>query len=213
MEDLEETLPARRPTALYAGVAVAGVALVGALAWWLLRDAPAAASVPVAAPAEATAPTVARTPDEDIITEAAEPAGPAPAEPAVALVPDPAVAAAPSAVASAPVRPAPPRPRPAPGDSNDPPWQHPGSRAPAPASLSGPAAATTPAAAPVAAAPLPPPDPLAPLRADLRQCDGEAHMLGKGMCVVRVRHRHCGNHWGKVPECPLGQRNDELHNN
>ena len=205
-EDLEETTPARSPMGLYAGVALAGVALVGALAWWLLRDAPALASAPAASPAVAaitaiaTAAAPARTPDEEIITEPAEPA--ATVAPAAALPLE-----TPAVVASAPARPAPPRQRPAPGASNDPPWQHPGSRAPAPASLSAAGAA------PVAAAPLPPPDPLAPLRADLRQCDGESNILGKGVCVVRARHRHCGNHWGKVPECPLSQRNHDPYDN
>lgn len=213
----EETAPAHRPVGLYAGVALAGVAVVGALAWWMLRDAPAVASVPAASPAAAavTAAVTARTPDEEIITEPAEPAAPVAPEPPVTATPAAAPALeTPAVVASAaPARPAPPRQRPAPGASNDPPWNHPGSRAPAPASLSGAGAAPVPAPPPVADAPVPPPDPLAPLHADLRQCDGESNILGKGVCVVRARHRHCGTHWGKVPECPLAQRSRDPYDN
>lgn len=232
-EDLEEAPARGRPWALYAVAGLAGVAVVGALAWWMLRGVPMATGPVAVAPSTATAP---RTPDAEIITEAAEPPGApavsASAAEAAAVVAEAPVATTHTASASSAEPPsATPAPRPPPGtqaqaaparaprpvaprNSNEPPWQHPGSRAPAPANLSGAGATPVPAATPApVVAPAPAPDPLGPLRADLRQCDGEPNILSKGVCVVRARHRHCGSHWGKVPECPLSQRSGDPYNN
>jgi Meckel syndrome type 1 protein len=51
------------------------------------------------------------------------------------------------------------------------------------------------------------------LRAALRQCDSQDNMLSKGVCVVRARHQHCGSNWGKVPECPMSNRNNDPYSN
>jgi Meckel syndrome type 1 protein len=50
---------------------------------------------------------------------------------------------------------------------------------------------------------------LGPLRAALRQCDRDDNLLTRGVCVVRARHQHCGSNWGKVPECPMSNRNND----
>ena len=49
--------------------------------------------------------------------------------------------------------------------------------------------------------------------AALRQCDSQDNMLSKGVCVVRARHQHCGSNWGKVPECPMSNRNNDPYSN
>ena len=62
----------------------------------------------------------------------------------------------------------------------------------------------------------PPPCPIlleTALRAALRQCDSQDNMLSKGVCVVRARHQHCGSNWGKVPECPMSNRNNDPYSN
>jgi Meckel syndrome type 1 protein len=59
----------------------------------------------------------------------------------------------------------------------------------------------------------PPADGLGPLRAALRQCDRDDNMFSKGVCVVKARHQHCGNNWGRVPECPMSRRNADPYAN
>jgi Meckel syndrome type 1 protein len=72
------------------------------------------------------------------------------------------------------------------------------------------AAAPAPTVPPPEAAPTPPAanpqggkTPLDLLRAELKVCDGKNNLLSRGACIIKARHKHCGDMWGKTPECPL----------
>ncbi|BEU94559.1 hypothetical protein ACDW_02640 [Acidovorax sp. DW039] len=188
--------------ALYAALGFAVVALTAALAWWLWGGKPAVSSPSVAG----KAPVIA----VEQASPGTAPAVVAPAAPAVPAVPvtTPPPAEAPADASAVPpaTRSAAPAARPAgngpvaanPAAGSEPPWPHGGSREPAPPSLSRPASPPTPVA-----------EGLGPLRAALRQCDRDDNLLTRGVCVVRARHQHCGSHWGKVPECPMSNRNND----
>lgn len=186
--------------ALYAALGFAVVALAAALGWWLWGGKPAVSSPSVAG-------------NKPVI--AVEQASPGTAPPAVAAVAAPAAPVTPPPQAPAPAdasavppatRSAAPAARPAgngpvaanPGAASEPPWPHGGSREPAPPTLSRPANPPPPVA-----------EGLGPLRAALRQCDRDDNLLTRGVCVVRARHQHCGSNWGKVPECPMSNRNND----
>ena len=224
----------------YAAMGFAGVAVVAGLAWWLLvakpqsqpavaqqagtqmadaapssgpkiviESAPAAPVVaaPAALPEPEPAAPVAST---AVVTEPLQPQVVAPA-PVAAAAPAPTAAIKPAPKASE-AAPKPPKPRPGAQPANEPPWPHAGSRAPAPPTLSNaPAPAPQPPAVTVITAP--PADGLGPLRAALRQCDREDNMFSKGVCVVKARHQHCGNNWGRVPDCPMSSRNNDPYAN
>ena len=159
-------------------------------------------------PAAGAAPAAAVEPPPPV---APVTAGPAVASPAVGSAAAPAQAA-PAARPAPKTADAAPKPAPKPRANaqtqapaaNEPPWQHDGPRGPAPATLSQPSAAPAPA---------PAGEGLGPLRAALRQCDSQDNMLSKGVCVVRARHQHCGSNWGKVPECPMSNRNNDPYSN
>ena len=209
----------------YAAMGFAGVAVVAGLAWWLLMAKPqnetavarqsgmpsstqvADAADPAALP-EPAAPVASPA----VVTEPLQPQVVAPA-PVAAAAPTPApAAAAKSAPKASEAAPKPPKPRTGAQPANEPPWPHAGSRSPAPPTLSGtPAPAPQPPAVTVITAP--PADGLGPLRAALRQCDREDNMFSKGVCVVKARHQHCGNHWGRVPDCPMSSRNNDPYAN
>jgi hypothetical protein len=218
----------------------AGVAVVAGLAWWLLvakpqsqpavaqqvgtqmadaapssgpkiviESAPAAPVVaaPAALPEPAPAAPVA---SPAVVTEPLQPQVVAPA-PVAAAAPAPTAAIKPAPKASE-AAPKPPKPRPGAQPANEPPWPHAGSRAPAPPTLSN-APAPAPQQPAVTVITAPPADGLGPLRAALRQCDREDNMFSKGVCVVKARHQHCGNHWGRVPDCPMSSRNNDPYAN
>lgn len=46
------------------------------------------------------------------------------------------------------------------------------------------------------------------IRAGLLGCDDELSLFTKIVCEVNVRHHRCGELWGKIPECPVRQRNN-----
>lgn len=180
----------------------------------VIESAPAAPAAPVAAaPAALPEPApAAPVASPAVVTEPLQPQVVAPA-PVAAAAPTPApAAAAKSAPKASEAAPKPPKPRTGAQPANEPPWPHAGSRSPAPPTLSGtPAPAPQPPAVTVITAP--PADGLGPLRAALRQCDREDNMFSKGVCVVKARHQHCGNHWGRVPDCPMSSRNNDPYAN
>ena len=201
--------------------------MVAGLAWWLLGTKPAAPSASVQSPAAQVSPAApadaspAVVPPAPVAPPAAAVEPPPPVAPVTAgpAVASPAVSSAAAPAQAVPAaRPAPkaadaaPKPAPKPRANaqtqapaaNEPPWQHDGPRGPAPATLSQPSAAPAPASAG---------ESLGPLRAALRQCDSQDNMLSKGVCVVRARHQHCGSNWGKVPECPMSNRNNDPYSN
>lgn len=137
------------------------------------------------------------------------------APPAVVSATAPALPASRPAAqpADAAQKPPAPKPRGNAQAANDPPWPHAGSRAPAPATLPQPGTVTAPQQPAVIYGTAPQGDGLGPLRAALRQCDSQDNMLSKGVCVVRARHQHCGSNWGRVPECPMSNRNNDPYSN
>ena len=201
------TPPRQRPVFAYAGaavavLAVAVLAVAGAAAWYLLGRpdaAPPAQQAPaVAAPAAAPGtPAIAESaparpePVEEIIeSQRARLAATASGPDSATAAPSPAAAAAASAppftpvtvprVADAASLPATGKPRTAAPDDNAP-WPPP-------------------------AAPVPSPgDSLARLRGALAQCAAMGNELSRASCLTRTRQNFCGDAWGRIPECLLGQ--------
>lgn len=197
------TPPRQRPMA-YAGAAVAVLAVAGAAAWYLLgrpnaappaQQAPAVES-PVAAPGTPgiaeSAPARPEPVEEIIESQRARLAADASAPDSATAAPPPAAAAAAAAsappftpvtvprVADAASLPATSKPRSA-APANDAPWPPP-------------------------AAPVPSPgDGLARLRGALAQCAAMSNELSRASCLTRTRQNFCGDAWGRIPECPLGQ--------
>ena len=238
-EEVPKTAPngsGARPMGIYAGLAALLVAL-GGLAFWALKPGADPATNVAVAPAESAGPTTGSPPAPPTI----EPPAPAPAPPPAPAHAPPLVEPAPAAPV-APATPAPnltpaaakaadPAAVPSPVAKNKP--------APPQKSTQSPNAAqkprtTTPAQTPstppsepvvqpvapepaaqtraLAPAPSVPTDPLGKLRAELRNCDGKENVFSRTACTVRIRHRLCGDLWGKVPECPQASNNNELSN-